>query len=131
MSGFTGTQSWEQLDFSARFALQAPPAVVARGMLGMLRYDAEQTLKTIPVPALIVCGDRDTSCVPAASERMARDIPESELITLSPANHMGLVEHHPEFSGAVRRFLSACFKTPAGARTARRPAKQEKGNRRR
>ena len=35
-SGFAGTETWEELDFVARFQLQASPAVMARGMLGML-----------------------------------------------------------------------------------------------
>lgn len=110
MSGFAGTQTWEQLDFSTRFILQSPPAVVARGMLGMLQYDAEHAMKTIPIPALIVCGDRDTSCVPEASQRMTQDIPRAELVTLTPANHMGLVEHHHEFARIVREFITTCFK---------------------
>ena len=36
-SGFAGTETSEELNFVARFQLQASPAVVARGMLGMLR----------------------------------------------------------------------------------------------
>ena len=46
-SGFAGTETWEQLDFVARFQLQASPAVMARGMFGMLRYDATATPKAI------------------------------------------------------------------------------------
>jgi hypothetical protein len=33
-SGFAGTETWEELDFVARFQLQASPGVMARGMLG-------------------------------------------------------------------------------------------------
>ena len=59
-SGFAGTETWEELDFVARFQLQASPAVMARGMLGMLRYDATAVLKAINVPALVLAGDRDS-----------------------------------------------------------------------
>lgn len=113
LSGFAGTQSWEQLDFTARFNLQSPPAVLARSMLGMLRYDATETLKTVTIPALLVTGDRDTSCVPEASEWMAREIPHTRLVVLSPANHMGLVEHYAAFTEAVRGFLAGCFAATA------------------
>jgi pimeloyl-ACP methyl ester carboxylesterase len=61
-SGFAGTETWEELDFVARFRLQASPAVMARGMLGMLRYDATAILKEIHVPALVLAGDRDSVC---------------------------------------------------------------------
>ena len=53
-SSFGGTESWEQIDFAARFQLKASPAVLARGMLGMMTYDATATLRDVSVPALVV-----------------------------------------------------------------------------
>jgi pimeloyl-ACP methyl ester carboxylesterase len=105
-SGFAGTETWEELDFVARFQLQASPAVMARGMLGMLRYDATAVLKDINVPALVVAGDRDSVCKPEASERMHRDIPAAQLTRLVPAKHMGLIEHHTRFAEVVKTFAS-------------------------
>jgi pimeloyl-ACP methyl ester carboxylesterase len=105
-SGFAGTETWEELDFVTRFQLQASPAVMARGMLGMLRYDATATLKDINVPALVVVGDRDSVCKPEAGERMHRDIPGAQLTQLAPAKHMGLIEHHTRFAEIVRTFAS-------------------------
>ena len=40
LSSFGGTETWEDIDFSIKFQPQASPAVLARGMLGMMRYDA-------------------------------------------------------------------------------------------
>jgi pimeloyl-ACP methyl ester carboxylesterase len=92
-SGFAGTETWEELDFVARFQLQASPAVMARGMLGMLRYDATAVLKEINVPALVLAGDRDSVCEPEASVRMRQDISRAQIAQLAPAKHMGLIEH--------------------------------------
>jgi pimeloyl-ACP methyl ester carboxylesterase len=108
-SGFAGTETWEELDFVARFQLQASPAVMARGMLGMLRYDATSVLKGINVPALVVAGDRDSVCKPEASKRMQRDIPGAQLTHLEPAKHMGLIEHHARFAQIVKTFASLCL----------------------
>ncbi|HEX2212505.1 MAG TPA: hypothetical protein VHH12_03420, partial [Mycobacterium sp.] len=36
---FGGTETWGQLDFAARYMPHASPAVLARGMFGMLAYD--------------------------------------------------------------------------------------------
>jgi pimeloyl-ACP methyl ester carboxylesterase len=108
-SGFAGTETWEELDFVARFQLQASPAVMARGMLGMLRYDATSVLKDINVPALVVAGDRDSVCKPEASKRMQRDIPGAQLTHLVPAKHMGLIEHHARFAQIVKTFASLCL----------------------
>jgi pimeloyl-ACP methyl ester carboxylesterase len=110
-SGFAGTETWEELDFVARFQLQASPAVLARGMLGMLHYDATAVLKDINVPSLVVAGDRDSVCKPEASERMHRDIPDAQLTRLVPAKHMGLIEHHTRFAEIVRTFSSLCLPT--------------------
>src|SRR4029077_20902959 len=101
-SGFAGKETWEELDFVTRFQLQASPAVMARGMLGMLRYDATAVLKDVNVPALVVAGDRDSVCKSEASERMRRDIPDAQLTRLVPAKHMGLIEHRCRlFIGSV------------------------------
>jgi pimeloyl-ACP methyl ester carboxylesterase len=101
-SGFAGTETWEELDFVARFQLQASPAVMARGMLGMLRYDATAVLESINVPALVLAGDRDSLCKPEASKRLHRDIPWAQL------THLALIEHHTRFAEIVRTFASLC-----------------------
>jgi pimeloyl-ACP methyl ester carboxylesterase len=106
-SGFAGTETSEELNFVTRFQLQASPAVLARGMFGMLRYDATAALKTINVPALVVAGNKDPVCMPEASERMQRDIPGARIAQLAPAKHMGLIEHHTQFAKIVSEFSSS------------------------
>jgi pimeloyl-ACP methyl ester carboxylesterase len=108
-SGFAGTETWEELNFVTRFQLQASPAVLARGMFGMLRYDATAALKAIDVPALVLVGDRDPVCTPEASERMQRDIPGAQMARLAPAKHMGLIEHHTHFAKIVSQFSASCL----------------------
>ena len=81
------TETLEELEFVTRFQLQASPAVLARGMFGMLRYDATAILKAISLPAMVLAGDRDPVCKPEASERMQRDIPGAQFAKLAPAKH--------------------------------------------
>ena len=109
-ASFSGHESRGQLDFMARYYLVIWPAVAARGMLGMFRYDATPTLPTIPIPALVVTGDRDETCVPEASAFMARTIPNAKLVTLKDARHCGLFEHHEAFHAAVEEFVAGCEK---------------------
>jgi pimeloyl-ACP methyl ester carboxylesterase len=101
---FGGTETWEQIDFATSFQPQASPAVLARGMLGMMRYDATETLAGISVPALVVAGDQDATTKPEASESIRAGIPDARLITLAPAKHLGLIEHHTRYAEAVREF---------------------------
>ena len=102
---FGGTETWEEIEFATRFQVLASPAVIARGMLGMMRYDAISTLPTIPIPALVVIGDKDSTTKPEAGEMIRRGIPECRLERLSPAKHLGLIEHHAAFAEMVRRFV--------------------------
>jgi pimeloyl-ACP methyl ester carboxylesterase len=106
-SSFAGTETWEQIDFFTSFQPQASPAVMARGMLGMMRYNATQVLARIPVPTLVVAGDRDGVTKPEASERIHAGIPGARLVTLAPAKHLGLIEHHTRYADLVREFVYA------------------------
>ena len=106
-TSFGGAETWDQLDFAALFMAKASPAVLARGMLGMMRYDATETLEQIDVPALVIAGEIDPVCKPEASERMANDIPEAELRMLPRARHLGFIEHHAMFAESVQRFVAA------------------------
>lgn len=119
-SAFSGNESREQLKFLTRYYVAAWPAVVARGMLGMFRYDASDVLPSIQVPTLVIAGDRDSTCQPAASDAMAAAIPRSDLVTLESSKHCGLFEHHEEF----RRVLTDFAKSLEGDRSEfdRRPS---------
>ena len=109
-SSFGGTETWEEIDFFTRFQPEAPPAVMARGMLGMMRYDATQTLAGITVPVLVVAGDLDPVTKPEASERISSGIPNVRLVTLAPAKHLGLIEHEARYAEIIRKFAYAAQK---------------------
>jgi pimeloyl-ACP methyl ester carboxylesterase len=117
-TSFGGAETWDQIDFAALFQAKASPAVLARGMLGMMRYDATDTLRGVDVPALIIAGEIDPVCKPEASERMRADIPHSELRTLPLARHLGFIEHHETFADLVGEFARSAntsARTPAMA----------------
>jgi len=115
-TSFGGTETWEQIDFAARFQLKAPPAVLARGMLGMMRYDATATLGRIEIPVLVVAGDRDPVCKPEASQHMRDELPNAQLATLTPARHLGLIEHHRRYGEVVSGFVASAVQTPVQGR---------------
>jgi pimeloyl-ACP methyl ester carboxylesterase len=116
-SSFAGTETRGQLDFVTRFTPHARPDVLARGMFGMLAYDATATLPTIAVPVLTVVGDLDTTTLPEAGRFITRSAPRATLATLLPARHMGLIEHHGRFDQLVAEFADSCMAggtAPAG-----------------
>ena len=103
---FAGTQTHKQLDFTSMLSAMAPPAVTARGVLGMFNYDATPVLKDITVPVLVVGANHDRLTKLEASITMNKSIPTSNLFVLAPAGHMGFVERHAEVNQAVDNFLA-------------------------
>jgi pimeloyl-ACP methyl ester carboxylesterase len=103
-TGFAGSETWQQIDFAALFQAKASPAVLARGMLGMMQYDATRTMRAIEMPTLIIPGEIDPVCKPEASETMFAAIRESRLQTLPAAKHLGYLEHHQLFASYVQQF---------------------------
>jgi pimeloyl-ACP methyl ester carboxylesterase len=107
-SSFSGNETRGQLAFAAKFMPQGRPDVLARGMLGMIAYDATDVLAQINVPTLVVVGDLDTTTLPEAGAFIAKHIARAELVTLTPAKHMGLIEHHERFDSLVADFAGKC-----------------------
>ena len=107
LAGFMGEGTWDQVELVTRPQVSASPAVLARGTLGMLAYDATKTLPKIHIPTLVVAGDRDPLCKPEASEFIQREVPSAQLTTLAPARHMGNIEYHARFAELVGEFAQA------------------------
>jgi pimeloyl-ACP methyl ester carboxylesterase len=108
VSGFKGTETRGQLDFSAFLSALGCPAVLARGTLAMLNFDETATLSTIDVPVLLIVGTSDIATRPAASIRMKAELPEADFVTLKPAGHMSLMEQNQQFAEVVRAFSASC-----------------------
>jgi pimeloyl-ACP methyl ester carboxylesterase len=108
---FAGPGTSAQVDFLSRLMLKARPDVLARGMFGMMAMDESATLPRINVPTLVVIGDRDKTTVPESGQFIARNIPTSLPVTLSPARHLGLFEYHGQFNQILAEFAASCLAT--------------------
>jgi pimeloyl-ACP methyl ester carboxylesterase len=102
---FAGTQTSKQLDFSTLLSTLAPPAVMARGVLGMFRYDVTKELHNITVPTLIIAANKDRLTRPQASQYMKDHMPNAELVTVAPGNHQSLLERHEDVNKAADNFI--------------------------
>jgi pimeloyl-ACP methyl ester carboxylesterase len=109
LSGFKGTETRGQLDFSALLSALGSPGVLARGTLAMFKYEETATLSTIHVPVLLIVGASDIATKPDASLRMKAELPQSEFVSLKGSGHMSLMEHNQEFAEIVSAFSTACF----------------------
>jgi pimeloyl-ACP methyl ester carboxylesterase len=113
ISGFTGRETRGQLNFSSLIGIKAPPGILARGVLAMLRFEETQTLPTISVPTLVVVGKSDIATRRFASDRMSQAIPGAELSVIAPGGHMALMERNAQFTEIVQSFSHACLSLKA------------------
>jgi pimeloyl-ACP methyl ester carboxylesterase len=90
--GFGKYVTRSQLDHVALLMTRNPPAVVARGDLAMIRWDATTALPTIRVPVTVVGADGDLITKLEASKTISDAIIGARLEVISGANHMGPVE---------------------------------------
>lgn len=110
ISGFTGTETRGQLNFSSLIGIKAAPGILARGVLAMFNFEESATLPEISVPTLVVVGKSDIATRPFASDRMYATIPHAELRVLAPGGHMALMERHQQFAEVIRSFCHACLR---------------------
>ncbi|MES2977991.1 MAG: alpha/beta hydrolase [Pseudomonadota bacterium] len=104
---FAGGQTWDQLDEMARYAYRSSPRVLAEGVLAMMKWDGTDVLRQIKVPTLIISGEQDVTTLPAASDRMEKDIPSAQRVRVDPAAHMGPVEQDRRYAEAVVAFAGS------------------------
>jgi pimeloyl-ACP methyl ester carboxylesterase len=78
--------------------------------LRMLRaageHSAEDLLRDVRVPALVVAGELDSFTPPDVSRAMAEAIPEAELALLPGGSHLLPLEQHEEVTRRVLEFLA-------------------------
>ena len=102
---FSGNETRGQLNFTARFVLVQSPAVLARGMLGMIHFDESRNLNAIAFPTVVVAAENDPVTLPSASQFLTNSIPEAYGVTLPMAKHQGQMEMHEPFLGALKAFI--------------------------
>lgn len=68
-------------------------------------HSAVDLLPRVNVPSLVIGGDRDTFTPPRYAEEMAKAMPQSELLMVSPGTHIVPLERRELVRETVTRFL--------------------------
>ena len=75
------------------------------GILQLYENDFEVILKKIKIPVLIIHGEKDTIIPAENSEIISEKIKNSELVFLSGAGHILVLNNFPEVSAEISKFL--------------------------
>jgi pimeloyl-ACP methyl ester carboxylesterase len=103
--GFGPKASPAQVAFVEK-VLSDTPAETWLGLLPALAgLDVSEVLPKIDVPTLIVVGSHDKLTPPGSAERIAAGIRHAEVVKISGAGHMAMLEAPLTFNARLRRFL--------------------------
>jgi pimeloyl-ACP methyl ester carboxylesterase len=70
-------------------------------------FDLTAELRRVKAPALIVAGDKDILCPPAAARQIHLSLPNSKLLLLEDCGHFPWLEQAEEFNAQAPQFLEA------------------------
>lgn len=85
---------------------QLDPQVLLPMFRAMQAHSSEDVLPSIDVPTVVLSGEDDGMTPPRRASRMARAIPDAELIELPRATHVLPIEEPDEVADAVRRVVA-------------------------
>ena len=91
------------------------PQVVLKMAQAMHEHSAEDLLRKVRVPSLIVVGDRDNFVPPWLGHVMASRIPDAELVNVPGGTHGTIIEYPKVVNKAVLDFLARTVAAPSGA----------------
>jgi pimeloyl-ACP methyl ester carboxylesterase len=102
---YSGNETRGQLNFTARFVLVQSPGILARGMLGMIRFDESSSIKAIQRSTVVIAGEKDPVTLPAASQVLTDSIPTARGVTIPMGKHQAQMEMNESFLGALKGFI--------------------------
>lgn len=85
-------------------------AVLAQDFAACDLFDIRDNLSRITVPTLVICGSQDRMTPPKYSEYLAQHIPISQLVMISDAGHMVMLEQPSLFNTALRGWLDSILR---------------------
>jgi len=101
--------------------LEGMARIDARLFIAMLsaagQHSAEDMLRDVTVPTLVIAGGRDGFTPPERSRAIATAIPGAELLEIPNASHTAPIEHPQLVNLAIRDFLSRRIDRPISPQT--------------
>jgi pimeloyl-ACP methyl ester carboxylesterase len=79
--------------------------IIQKDFLACNRFDVMNTVNSIRVPALIICGNDDALTLPKYSTYLHEAIQGSQLTLVNDAGHMVMMEKPMEVNGTIEEFV--------------------------
>lgn len=118
--GFSTRVNRGELDLVARLSAKHSPAVQAKGILAMERWEVTPSLPAIGAPTLVLAGRQDLVTKCEAGETIAGLIPNAQFVAFDEAGHGGFLERSNSYGHVIADFVEQVLPSPdfAARRTA-------------
>ncbi|SDH17397.1 alpha/beta fold hydrolase [Desulfosporosinus hippei] len=112
----------ENIEYS--YSKKSPPAILDKARLAMNnvpidvlkadfyacnKFDIMNRLPRIKIPVLIICGKEDQMTPLKYSDYLCKNIPNSNLVHVTNAGHMAMLERPDQVNGAITKFLEMLY----------------------
>lgn len=103
---FGGPVPQEWVDFIDDMLAATPFKVVAEFFPGFGAHDKRDALRRLhDIPSVVICGSGDSITPLEHSYHLAEVLGSAEVVELSDAGHMVILERHPEVTSAIERLI--------------------------
>lgn len=89
------------VDLTRRMMAGMEREAMHRSVVGLLENDELEALAEVDTPAVVVVGSRDALTPPWHSRRMAKALPDAQLVVLPGAGHQLMLERPAELSSLI------------------------------
>ena len=93
-------------EISARLCSNDPASFLESYQLLSNAEDHYMDYASLSVPALVITGDGDPGSTPRMAAEMAQAMPNARVKIIQGAKHLGIIEHHGQFSDEINGFMS-------------------------
>lgn len=82
------------------------PKVLTEALGSLAAADLRGRVSQVPIPTLVIAGERDTLTPPAAAQWLAKALPAARLVRIAGAAHAPFLSHREAFTSALLDFLA-------------------------
>lgn len=112
LGGFSKRVNRGEVDLVARLSAKHSPAVQAKGILAMERWEVTDSLPAIDVPTLVLAGRQDLVTKCEAGETIAGLIPRAQFVAFDEAGHGGFLERCRSYGHVIADFVEQVLPAP-------------------
>ncbi|HEX8234154.1 MAG TPA: alpha/beta hydrolase [Caulobacteraceae bacterium] len=112
IGGFSKRVNRGEVDLVARLSTKHSPAVQAKGILAMERWDVTGSLPVVVVPTLVLAGRQDLVTKCEAGETIAGLIPRAQFVAFDEAGHGGFLERCKSYGHVIADFVEQVLPSP-------------------